>query len=273
MLATAPTRACGPTHDAMTTATTLHVPLPAAARPLWAAAALSLCAHALLLAVLGSVVTTAWRGGGVDATSGSGVPLQAWLMPRASEPEPPPAPPEPVPEVPPPPPPVVAAPPVPVPPPTPLPSGLTWPGTTGAGAPRPPPPSPADVGDVAVGATTDLAPFGLATKLRLAALYPVKPGRLPRLARPLSVTYPDWALRDRSSAHVDALLLLDASGTVVETIIAPDDPIFAPAVREALAGAAFVPAKAADTPLPYWIALEFVFTIDPAKPAAAKPDR
>ena len=254
----------------MTTLATTLGPAPAASRPLWTAAALSLLAHAALLAALGSMVTTAWRSDGAAATPGSGVPLQAWLVPRAAEPEAPPAPPAPVPEVAPPPPPVVAAPPVPLPPATPVPSGLTWPGQSGTDAPRPPPPSPADLGDVAVGATTDLARFGLATKLRLAALYPVKPGRLPRLARPLSVTYPDWALRDRANAHVDALLLLDANGAVVETMVAPDDPIFAPAVREALAGAAFVPAKAADTPLPYWIALEFVFTIDPAK-ASAKP--
>jgi outer membrane biosynthesis protein TonB len=216
------------------------------------------------------MVTSAWRSDGAAVAPGSGVPLQAWLVPRAPEPDAPPAPAEPAPEVAPTPPPVAAAPPLPMPPPTPVPSGLTWPGTSGAGAPRPPPPSPADLGDVAVGATTDLAPFGLTAKLRLAALYPVKPGRLPRLARPLSVTYPDWALRDRTNAHVDALLLLDATGAVVETIVAPDDPIFAPAVREALAGAAFVPAQAADTPLPYWIALEFVFTIDPAK-ASARP--
>jgi outer membrane biosynthesis protein TonB len=254
----------------MTTAATTLDPAPVAARPLWTAAALSLLAHAALLAALGSVVTSAWRTDGTAATPGSGVPLQAWLVPHAPEAETPPAPPEPVPEVVPTPPPVVAAPPLPVPPATPVPSGLTWPGDSGTGTPRPQPPAPADLGDVAVGATTDLAPFGLATKLRLAALYPVKPGRLPRLARPLSVTYPDWALRDRASAHVDALLLLDAKGAVVETMVAPDDPIFAPAVREALAGAAFVPAQAADTPLPYWIALEFVFTIDPGKPAAGR---
>ena len=106
--------------------------------------------------------------------------------------------------------------------------------------------------------------------MRLAALFPVKPGRLPRLSGTLTVTYPEWALRDRASAHVDALLLLDASGAVVETIVEPDDPIFAPAVREALARAKFLPAHAADTPLPYWIALEFVFAIDPAKPAVGR---
>ena len=72
-------------------------------------------------------------------------------------------------------------------------------------------------------------------------------------------------MRERASAQVDALLLLDAKGTVVETVIEPDDPVFAPAVREALATAVFLPAQAADTALPYWIALEFVFAIDPVK--------
>jgi outer membrane biosynthesis protein TonB len=247
-------------------------PTSPTARPLWAAAALSLAAHVALLAALGSVVSTAWRNADLAAVPGSGTPLQAWLVPRTAEPDPEPPPPEPPVEVvpaPPPPPTAQPAPPAPAVP-TPMPPGLTQPGSGGADAPRPPPQPPADIGDIAVGATTDLAPFGLGTALRLGALHPIKPGRLPRLARPLSVTYPEWALRDRTNAHVDVLLLLDAKGAVVETVVAPDDPIFAPAVREALAGATFVPAQSADTPMPYWIALEFVFTIDPAKPAAGR---
>jgi outer membrane biosynthesis protein TonB len=247
-------------------------PLPATGRPLWAAAALSLATHLALLAALGSVVSTAWRNADLAAIPGSGTPLQAWLVPRTAEPDPEPPPPEPPVEVVPVPPPAAAAQPIPQAPavPTPMPPGLTRPGAGEASVPRPPPPPPADIGDVAVGPTTDLSPFGAATKLRLAALYPVKPGRLPRVSGTLTVTYPEWALRDRASAHVDALLLLDAKGAVVETIVEPDDPIFAPAVREALAKAAFLPAQAADTALPYWIALEFVFAIDPLKPTAKR---
>ena len=247
-------------------------PSPAAGRPLWAAAALSVAAHVALLAALGSVVSTAWRNADLAAIPGSGTPLQAWLVPRVAEPTAEPPPPEPPVEVVPAPTPPAAAQRITQAPvvPTPMPPGLTRPGAGEASVPRPPPPPPADIGDVAVGPTTDLSPFGTATKLRLAALYPVKPGRLPRLSGTLTVTYPEWALRDRASAHVDALLLLDAKGAVVETIVEPDDPIFAPAVREALAKAAFLPAQAADTPLPYWIALEFVFAIDPAKPAAGR---
>jgi hypothetical protein len=118
--------------------------------------------------------------------------------------------------------------------------------------------------------TTDVSKFGLATAARLAAQYPVRPGRLPRLSRTLTVTYPERALRDRTSARVDALLLLDAKGAVLETTIKSDDPVFAPAVSDALATATFVPAQAADMSLPYWIALEFVFAIDPAKAAAGR---
>ena len=229
--------------------------------PLWIAAVLSLVVHAALLATLGSVLTSAWRDSESTADSGSGAPLQATLSPRISEA---------IPETPSPEPPVEVAAPLP-PPPTlpsapPLPPGLGQTGTGNAGVLRPPLPPPTDVGDVAVGATTDISGFGPAIAARLAQQFPVKPGRLPRLHRTLTITYPEWALRDRRSAHVDALLLLDAKGNVMETMLEPDDPIFGPAVREALASAVFLPAQAADTALPYWIALEFVFAIEPVRP-------
>jgi hypothetical protein len=242
---------------------------PPAATPLWAAAALSLALHAALLAALGNVVTSAWRTGESTASPGSGAPLQAVLAPRAADAaidEPPPEVPADVTPPEPPPPTVIAA----APPAPPLPPGLTRPGTGNASPPRRPPPPPADVGDIAVGATLDISGFGPSIAARLAQQFPVKPGRLPRLHRTLTVNYPEWALRDRTSAHVDALLLLDAKGNVTETLLEPDDPIFGPAVRDALAGAVFLPAQAADTTLPYWIALEFVFAIEPVRPPPAK---
>jgi hypothetical protein len=232
--------------------------------PLWTAAALSLILHAALLVVLGSILTSAWRSSDVATAPGSGLPLQAVLAPRAADAVPDEPPPEPPVEVAPPaPPPPVAPPAVPAAPP--MPPGLTQPGAGTAGVPRRPPSPPTDVGNIAVGATMNTSGFGPATATRLAQQYPVKPGRLPRLHRALTVNYPEWALRDRTSAHVDALLLLDAKGNVMETMLAPDDPIFGPAVREALAGAVFLPAQAADTTLPYWIALEFVFALEPVK--------
>lgn len=242
---------------------------PPAATPLWAAAALSIALHAALLAALGNVLTSAWRTGEFTASPGSGVPLQAVLAPRAADAaidEPPPeVPPDVTPPASPPPTVVATAPPA-----SPLPPGLTRPGTGNASPPRRPPPPPADVGDIAVGATLDISGFGTAIATRLAQQFPVKPGRLPRLHRTLTVNYPEWALRDRTSAHVDALLLLDAKGNVTETLLEPDDPIFGPAVRDALAGAVFLPAQAADTTLPYWIALEFVFAIEPVRPPSTK---
>jgi len=251
---------------------------PAARRPLWAAAALSFAAHVALMATLGSVVTTSWRNADLADAPVSRTPLQVSLIAAAAKSDAKPVPEEspvelssPTPR-----PPAVqsvpqtAAEPTPVPMPMPMPPGLSRTGVGEAGTPHLPPPPPTDFGDIAVGPTTDLSPFGTATRLRLAALYPVKPGRLPRLSGTLTVTYPDYGLRDHSSARVGALLLLDTKGAVVETIVEPDDTMFAPVVREALSRAVFLPAQAADTPLPYWIALEFVFTIDPAK-ASAKP--
>ncbi|MBK9677174.1 MAG: hypothetical protein IPO82_18765 [Betaproteobacteria bacterium] len=247
---------------------------------------MSLILHAALLATLGSVLTSAWRGADFTAFSGSGTPLQAVLAPPApaAESEPPPAPPvevatpapasppvapvAPAPAAPTPVPPAPAAPPAVAPAAAP-PPGLTQPGTGQVDAPRRPAPLPTDSGDVAVGPAADLSGFGPVTTTRLALQFPVRPGRLPRLARTLTVVYPEAALRERASTQVAALLLLDAKGTVVETVIEPDDTVFAPAVREALASAVFLPAQAADAPLPYWIALEFVFAVDPVKPNPA----
>jgi hypothetical protein len=254
---------------AIVNAPTTTLAEPPAATPLWAAAALSIALHAALLATIGSVLTSAWRTDQSTTNPGSGAPLQAVLAPRAADvavDEPPPKVPADVtPPVSPPPPVVPASPSA-----QPMPPGLTQPGTGNASPPRRPPPPPTDVGDIAVGATMDISGFGAAIATRLAQQFPVKPGRLPRLHRTLTVSYPEWALRDRTSAHVDALLLLDAKGNVTETLLEPDDPIFGPAVREALAGAVFLPAQAADTTLPYWIALEFVFAIEPVRPPATK---
>ncbi len=249
---------------AIVNAPTTTLAEPPAATPLWAAAALSIALHAALLAALGNVVTSAWRTTEPNASPGSDAPLQAVLAPRtadvAIDEQPPEMPADVTPPASPPP---SVAPTSPSAPP--LPPGLTPPGTGNASPPRRPPPPPTDVGNIAVGATMDISGFGTAIATRLAQQFPVKPGRLPRLHRTLTVIYPEWALRDRTSAHVDALLLLDAKGNVMETMLAPDDPIFGPAVREALAGAVFLPAQAADTTLPYWIALEFVFAIEPRK--------
>ncbi len=254
---------------AIVKASTATLDHPLAATPLRAAAALSIALHAVLLATFGSVLTSSWRGDGFAPASGSGPPLQAVLAPPAPAADPAPAPPQPAVETPPP------QPPTPVEPPqatqvAPAPPGLTQSGAGPASVPRRPPPPPSAAGDIAVGMTTDISTFGLVAAARLAAQFPVRPGRLPRLARTLTVTYPEQALRDGTDARVGALLLLDAKGAVLETTIEPDDPVFAPVVREALATATFVPAQAADTPLPYWIALEFVFAIDPAKPRTVR---
>ncbi len=48
-----------------------------------------------------------------------------------------------------------------------------------------------------------------------------------------------------------------------------DDPAFSQAVTEALQHARFAPAEVATHPVPYWIVLEFVFSID-ADDAAAR---
>ena len=63
------------------------------------------------------------------------------------------------------------------------------------------------------------------------------------------------------------LLLLDATGRVVDTTLFPDESLFGPAIVDALNGARFAPAEADAKPMPYWMILEFVFSMRPA----AKP--
>src|ERR1700687_6360867 len=90
----------------------------------------------------------------------------------------------------------------------------------------------------------------------------------PRLLEPLRVPYPPRAARAHADAHIGVLLLLDATGQVVDTTLFPDEPLFGPTILEALNGARFAPAEADAKAIPYWIILEFDFR---TRPAAAKP--
>jgi outer membrane biosynthesis protein TonB len=126
-------------------------------------------------------------------------------------------------------------------------------------------------GDTWVRAITDPERLGHVQALRLAQRFPRTAARPPELRGPLMVPYPPRAARAHAEAHIGALILLDSTGRVVDVTLFPDEPLFRPAILEALNGAHFTPAIIDAKPTPYWIILEFVFNMRPAaKPRATE---
>ncbi|MEO8739804.1 MAG: energy transducer TonB [Casimicrobiaceae bacterium] len=138
------------------------------------------------------------------------------------------------------------------------------PDTVAEDAPLPP-------GDVAVGATDSAEVMGRTLALRLAQRFPERVGKAPQLQAPLMIPYPAQAARARREARIAALLIIDASGSVLETTLTPDDTLFGPTVQNALAGAKFRPADIDGKPAPYWVVLEFVFTMRPLRAPKRPP--
>jgi len=123
-------------------------------------------------------------------------------------------------------------------------------------------------GDTSVGAIADSERLGHAQAMRLAQRFPRTAAKPPRLLDPLIVPYPPRAARAHADAHIGVLLLLDATGQVVDTTLFPDEPLFGPTILSSLKGARFSPAEVDAKAIPYWIILEFNFR---TRPAAAKP--
>ena len=140
----------------------------------------------------------------------------------------------------------------------------TTPDAVAEDAPLPP-------GDVAVGATENAEAMGHTLALRLAQRFPERVGKAPQLQAPLMIPYPPQAARARREARIAALLVIDASGTVLETTLSPEDTLFGPTVQAALAGAKFKPAEIEGRPAPYWVVLEFVFTMRALRAAKRPP--
>lgn len=142
---------------------------------------------------------------------------------------------------------------------------------TGAATPTEPLPdavaddSPIPPADVAVGTAATTAALGTTQALRLAQRFPQQVDAKPRLQDPLIVPYPVRAARAHREARVSALLVIDADGNVLETTLLPDDQLFGPTVRDALAGAKFKAAQVESRPVANWTILEFVFTMRPVR--------
>lgn len=127
--------------------------------------------------------------------------------------------------------------------------------------------APTPPGDVAIGAAESAEPMGRTQSLRLAQRFPQRIAKPPRLKAPLIVPYPVRAARSWRDARIAALLVIDANGKILETTLSPEDPLFAPTVREALDKAEFLPAEADGVAVSYWVIMEFVFTMRRARPA------
>jgi len=127
--------------------------------------------------------------------------------------------------------------------------------------------APTPPGDVAVGAAESAEPMGRTQSLRLAQRFPQRIAKPPRLKAPLIVPYPVRAARSWRDARIAVLLVVDANGKILETTLSPEDPLFAPTVREALDKAEFLPAEADGAAVSYWVIMEFVFTMRRARPA------
>lgn len=115
--------------------------------------------------------------------------------------------------------------------------------------------------DIGVGLVRDRADFPSDIRAQLAAEFPLVPARLPRTQRPVTIAYPEAALREGREDRVFALVLLDTNGTATEIIVIPDDPIFGRAIREALAATSFVPAYDNGKAIRYWLGLKFEFNM------------
>ncbi len=125
--------------------------------------------------------------------------------------------------------------------------------------------SPIPPGDVAIGAADTPAVLGTTQALRLAQRFPQQVATKPRLKDPLVVPYPARAARAHREARVSALLIIDADGKVLETTLLPEDQLFGPTVRDALAGAKFKAAEVESRPVAHWMILEFVFSMRPVR--------
>jgi TonB family protein len=129
---------------------------------------------------------------------------------------------------------------------------------------------------VAVGTIGDAAMLGSRYASDLAQKYPTRPSKEAMMLGSLGVAYPYEAQRAGIEGRFAVVVNLDARGRVTSKEMVIDDPIFGPVMLDALNSASFSPAEVDAKPIPYWIIVEFIFSIGrPTPPAAvaAGPNR
>lgn len=130
------------------------------------------------------------------------------------------------------------------------------------------------VGRISYGVGNGRRLFGEQLAAQLANRYPTSPARAPRLDGSLSMLYPLKAAIKGQSLALSALLMIDEGGKISEARVLPEDPVFVAAVLTALKNAVFYPAQIDGKSIPYWMVLDFSFTIDgPTGPDGKRLDR
>lgn len=125
---------------------------------------------------------------------------------------------------------------------------------------------------IAVGTIDDPAKLGPDFVARLAQRFPARAAKPPMLLGSPIVMYPPAALESGTEGRVAILLTLRADGSIAESQLVHEDPLFGPVVLDALKSAQFAPAEIDGKPVPYWAIVEFVFLLGhPAAPPVTTP--
>jgi hypothetical protein len=123
---------------------------------------------------------------------------------------------------------------------------------------------------IGVGMIDDPAKVGFEFLARLAARFPDRVSKAPTLIGTPVMTYPQAALESGAQRRVAAIVTVRPDGTIQDPQLVRDDPLFGPAVLDALKSARFSPAEIDGNPVPYWAIVEFVFLIGHPRPAISQ---
>ncbi len=123
---------------------------------------------------------------------------------------------------------------------------------------------------IGVGTIDDPAKVGFDFVARLATRFPDRVSKAPTLVGTPVMTYPQAALESGAQRRVAAIVTVLPDGTIRDPQLVRDDPLFGPAVLEALKSVRFSPAEIDGNPVPYWAIVEFVFLIGHPRPAISQ---
>jgi TonB family protein len=125
--------------------------------------------------------------------------------------------------------------------------------------------------NIGVGMIDDPARLGPDFVARLAQRFPDRVAKPPLLTGTPVIAYPPAALESGVERRVAVLLTLRADGSIQDSQLVHEDPLFGPAVLDAIKSANFAPAEIDGNPVPYWAIVEFVFLLGrPAAPQVAE---
>jgi hypothetical protein len=115
--------------------------------------------------------------------------------------------------------------------------------------------------NIAVGTIDDPAKLGPDYVARIAQRFPDRAPKPPMLLGSPIVVYPAAALDSGIERRVAVLLTLRADGSIAESQLVGEDPLFGPVVLDVLKNTQFAPAEIDGKPVPYWAIVEFVFSL------------